>query len=135
VVVDTMVAGWLMSDAPPPRASGYEALIGRAGILLSFQTVMELRFGAFDANWSQLRVRRLERRLAAYSLVQPDDLMVTTCAILRAECRRNGHALAGKIHDGDRWIAATAMRLGCSLVSDDRIFLETPGLSLLTLAG
>ena len=31
-------------------------------------------------------------------------------------------------HDADRWVAATAIRLGISLVSNDRIFEGTPGL-------
>jgi predicted nucleic acid-binding protein len=37
---------------------------------------------------------------------------------------------AKREHDADRWIAATALRLGISLVSNDRIFEGTPGLVL-----
>lgn len=44
-----------------------------------------------------------------------------------------GHALAGKPHDGDRWIAATAIRLGAPLVSHDRVFVGAPGLELLSI--
>ena len=33
-------------------------------------------------------------------------------------------------HDADRWIAATALRLGVPLVSNDQIFKNVPGLVL-----
>ena len=45
-----------------------------------------------------------------------------------------GHALGQRDHDADRWIAATALRLGIPLVSNDRIFQETPGLVLEAVA-
>ncbi len=38
------------------------------------------------------------------------------------------------LHDGDRWVAATAIRLGVPLVSHDRLFTEAPGLQLITAA-
>jgi len=45
------------------------------------------------------------------------------CAELRARCELGGHALGNKIHEADRWIAATALRLGIPLVSDDGIYV------------
>jgi predicted nucleic acid-binding protein len=64
--------------------------------------------------------------------VQPDDQMITTWAQLRADCQRVGHALGDKVHDGDRWIAATALRLHCPLVTHDGVFNQTPGLQIIT---
>ena len=121
VVVDTMVISWLLDDRPNRLANQYRALIGDAPVVLAFQTVMELRFGAVRAGWGELRNRRLERRVAELNVVQPDDEMITVCAELRADCRRIGHPLGNKIHDGDRWIAATAIRLRVPLVSHDRV--------------
>src|SRR5271165_776620 len=117
VVVDTMVVSWLFDDRPNPVADRYRALIGPAPVILAFHTVMELRFGAIRAEWGELRRRRLERRIAGLSIVQPDDEMITMCAELRSDCHRTGHALGNKIHDGDRWIAAAAIRLRLPLVS------------------
>ena len=62
------------------------------------------------------------------------DEMISRCAALRLTCRQVGHPLADKVHDGDRWIAATGPRLRLPVASHDRIFSGVPGLSLLTRA-
>ncbi|HEX9547107.1 MAG TPA: PIN domain-containing protein [Acidimicrobiales bacterium] len=132
VVVDTMVISWLFADQPHPLAARYRELIAGRPVLLAFQTVMELRYGARRAGWGDLRRRRLERDIAQVAVVQADDELATVCADLRHRCQQIGHALADKIHDGDRWVAAAAIRLGIPLVSHDGVFDRTPGLELLT---
>jgi predicted nucleic acid-binding protein len=134
VVLDTMVISWLLDDRPNALADRYRVLIGTRPVLLSFQTVMELRFGALRARWGELRQRRLERRIAELTVVQPDDEMITACAKLRHRCEEVGHALGNKLHDGDRWVAATAIRLGVPLASHDGVFRSAPGLELITAA-
>jgi tRNA(fMet)-specific endonuclease VapC len=134
-VVDTMVISWLFDDRPNPLAERYRLLIGGRAVLLAFQTVMELRYGALRAGWGELRRRRLERRIAELTVVQPDDKMITACADLRSRCKQIGHALGDKLHDCDRWIAAGAMRLGVPLVSHDGLFEGAPGLELITATG
>jgi tRNA(fMet)-specific endonuclease VapC len=134
VVVDTMVISWLFDQRANPVADRYRALIGVRPVLLAFQTVMELRYGALRAGWGELRRRRLERRLAELAVVQPDDEMIRLCAELRQGCRKIGHPLGSKIHDGDRWIATAAIRLGLPLVSHDGVFKAAPRLELLTAA-
>ena len=134
VVVDTMVISWLLDDRPEDLAGQYRDLIGTARMLLAFQTLMELRYGALRAGWGELRRRRLERQIAQLTVVQPDDATITACAELRQRCRQAGHGLADKTHDGDRWIAATAIRLGLPLVSDDGVFVDAPGLELQRVA-
>lgn len=134
VVVDTMVISWLFDHRTNALADQYRELIGDAPVLLAFHTVMELRFGAMRAEWGELRSRRLERRIAELTVVQPDDGMITACAELRAACQRIGLALGDKVHDGDRWIAATAIRLRVPLVSHDGVFKDVPVLQLITAA-
>jgi predicted nucleic acid-binding protein len=51
---------------------------------------------------------------------------------LRQSCRQIGHPLSSKIHDGDRWIIAAAIRRGLPLVSHDGVFKSAPRLVLLT---
>jgi tRNA(fMet)-specific endonuclease VapC len=132
VVVDTMVISWLLDERPNRLSDRYRELIGAAPVLLAFQTVMELRFGALRAGWGEFRRRRLEQRIAELSVVQPDDEMIMTCARPRASCQEIGHPLGSKLHDGDRWIAAAAVRLGCPIASHDSVFQGVPGLALIT---
>jgi predicted nucleic acid-binding protein len=61
--------------------------------------------------------------------------MIALGAELRFRCHQAGHALSDKLHDGDRWIAATALRLQIPLVSHDGVFGGTPGLELITATG
>jgi tRNA(fMet)-specific endonuclease VapC len=42
--------------------------------------------------------------------------------------------MAQREHNADRWIAATAIRLGIPLVSNDGIFHDAPGLELETIS-
>ena len=57
---------------------------------------------------------------------------MSLCAKFRFECERHGHPLGQKIHEADRWIAATAIVGDLDLVSDDKVFRMAPGLSLLS---
>lgn len=123
VVVDTMVVSSLINAARQPQiASDYSQLIEARPVVVSFATVTELRYGAMKAGWGDLRRRALERDLAQFVIVQPDDRLMTVCAELRATSEAAAHPLGQKIHEADRWIASTAIRLHVELISDDRIF-------------
>lgn len=84
-------------------------------------------------NGADLRRRRLERHIADLTVLQPDDEMIAICAELRADAQRIGHPIGAKVHDGDRWIASGALRLGVPLVSHDQVFHGVPTLELLNL--
>jgi len=73
---------------------------------------------------------KLESKIAVAAIVHSGPEFVFTYAQLRVDCQRIGHALSQRAHDADRWIAATAARLGIPLVSDDGIFRGVPGLQL-----
>lgn len=62
--------------------------------------------------------------------MQPDDELMQVCADLRARSEQVGCPLGQKIHEADRWIAATAMMLELELVSNDAVFRSVPGLRL-----
>jgi hypothetical protein len=102
--------------------------------VVSFATVTELRYGALRAGWGELRRRGLERELARFVTVQPDDQLMRICAQLRASRERAGHPLGHRIHEADRWIAATALRLDIDLASDEQAFRGVPGLRVRTVA-
>lgn len=133
VVIDTMAMSAIVNSSwnPDRAAECREAVAGRS-VVISFATVTELRYGATKADWGDLRRRTLENRIAEVTVVAPDDDMMTACATFRRACERNGHALGQKLHEADRWIAATALYLGLDLISNDRVFEQAPGLSLQT---
>lgn len=130
MVVDTMAVSALVNATRQPEpAAEYSALIAGRPIVISFATVTELRYGASKAGWGQLRKRALERDLERFVVVQPDDQLMSICADLRTYCEAAGHALGQKLHEADRWIAATALRLELELASDDAVFHDVPSLT------
>jgi len=131
VVVDTDVfsARLLPNSALALRFE--PLLVGRVEFV-SFQTVAEVRYGALLRGWGSARFRRMEAEIARTEIVHSGSELIRTYAVLRVACQRVGHALCQRDHDADRWIAATALRLGIPLVSNDGIFENTPGLTLET---
>ncbi|MGH9063003.1 MAG: PIN domain-containing protein [Acidimicrobiales bacterium] len=110
----------------------YLPMLASRPAVISFQTAAEVRHGAIKGGWGPARLRRLEVRLAEVDIAWPGPELVVGYAQLRADCERVGHALGQRIHDADRWIAATAIRLGLPLVAHDRVFRHVPGLILET---
>lgn len=130
VVMDTDVASWLLDPRPSPHAEEARRVIGDRSRVVSFVTVTELRYGALRANWGELRRRQLERSLADLDVIQTSEVLIDGCASLRAGLSRAGHALSQKIHEADRWVAATALALGLELVAGDGIFDNVAGLDV-----
>ena len=133
IVIDTDVYGaGLVPDST--LAVAYEPIIVGRPAFICFQTAAELMYGALRRNWGVSRMRNLQARIAAAETVHTGPELVLTQARLRVACERVGHALAQREHNADRWIAATAIRLGIPLVSNDGIFCDVPGLVLETKA-
>lgn len=130
-VIDTDVYGAQLVPGSA-LAARYEPLIVGRPAFISFQTAAELRYGALRRNWGEHRMRQLEARIAAAETVHSRPDLVGIYARLRVECERAGHALSQRVHDADRWVAATAIRLGIPLVSNDGVFRDAPGLVLQT---
>jgi predicted nucleic acid-binding protein len=133
VVVDTGVFGADLSESSKPLADLYSTLLDGRNILISFATVAELRYGALRAGWGAKRRNDLEDTIGTAKIVWPGHDLTHAYASLRAECLAVGHGLAEKSNEADRWIAATARFVGIPLVSHDGVFVNTPGLDLLTV--
>lgn len=74
----------------------------------------------------------MEAEVARIEVVHTGAELIRTYAEFHVACQRAGQALSQREHDTDRWIAATAIRLGLPLVSNDGIFEKAPGLRLET---
>lgn len=133
IVIDTDV---FSADLVPGSrlAEHYAPLLTGRLAFISFQTAAELRYGAIRRGWGQPRMLRMKAKIERVEVVHSGPELVAVYAQLRADCEAVGHALGQKAHTADRWIAATAIRLGIPLVSNDGIFRGAPGLQLETLA-
>jgi tRNA(fMet)-specific endonuclease VapC len=132
IVIDTdvfsadLVPGSRLAELYVPIITGRRALI-------SFQTAAEIRFGALRRGWRAARMLRLDAKIGQVEVVHTGPELIRVYARLHADCEAAGHALPQRDHNADRWIAATAIRLGLPLVSNDAIFRRVPGLSLETV--
>ena len=133
VVVDAGVFGADLSASSKPLADLYAEVLGGRNILISFVTVAELRYGALRAGWGAKRRSDLEAAIDGAKVVWPGHGLTHEYASLRAECFVAGHGLAEKSNEADRWIAATARFVGVPLVSHDGVFVDVPGVELLTV--
>jgi tRNA(fMet)-specific endonuclease VapC len=133
IVIDTDV---FSADLVPTSrlAERYAPIITGRPAFISFQTATELRYGAIRRGWGEARMLKLESKIRRAEVIHTGPELVAICAQMRADCAAIGHALAQREHNADRWIAATAIRLGIPLVSNDTIFKAVPGLTLESLA-
>ena len=134
VVVDTGVFSASLSRKRKSIAAIYEKHIAGREIVIAYQTVSEMRFGALVAGWGESRLAELERRIAFAQIAVIDDAMIWTHARLRFACREAGHALSQDAHASDLWIAAVAVHLDIPLVTHDHVFRHAPGLEVISEA-
>ena len=90
------------------------------------------RFGAHIAGGGARRLHRLDHELHRAKVVWPSHHLVDHYVELRSWCVKNGHGLGHKDHEADRWVAATAIRLGVPVVAHDAIFSGTKDLRLIS---
>ena len=90
----------------------YEPIIVGRRAFICFQTAAELRYGALRRGWGEVRMPKLEARINEAEIVHSGPELVLAYARLRVDCERIGHAPHQRDHDADRWVAATALRLG-----------------------
>jgi tRNA(fMet)-specific endonuclease VapC len=131
VVVDTDAYNWYLDPRQTAKPEAARRLIAQRTIVASFTTVSEVRYGALRARWGGLRLRRLLRSLSDLDVMHSDQHLVARCAELRAWATRAGHPIAQKVHEADRWIAATALTLDLELVDGDGIFEGIDGIDVL----
>ena len=127
VIVDTSVVSILYNRIDNDVFQFYEQSLAGYELQVSFQTLEEIRFGAYLRNWGKRRICEMQEHLSQFDVVWPDSDVVDACARLRSQTRRAGRELS----QADAWIAATAATLECPLASDDRDFDDIPEISLI----
>lgn len=117
VVLDTSVVSILLRPQDPTY-SYYQKKIEGCQTLISFQTLQESWYGAYNANWGDKRRAGLGKHISRFDAVWPSNELVDISADLRSKTRKIGREL--KV--ADAWIACTAIMLHCPLVAHDRDF-------------
>ena len=107
-------------------AERYAPVITGRLAFISFQTAAELRYGAIRRGWGKPRMLRMEATIERVEVVHSGPELGAVYAPLRAGCVAAGHELGQREHAADRWIAATAIRLGIPLVSNDGVSCGAP---------
>lgn len=129
VIVDTDVVSFLLKD--DTRAQIYRQHLQGKTLALSFMTVAELYQWAYSRNWGEHRLTWLEEKLRAFVIVPYDSELCRRWAMVGVERQRRGRPISVQ----DAWIAATALRHGCPLVThnaDD--FADITGLEVVSAA-
>jgi len=129
VVVDTDVVSFLFKG--DTRAEAYHRHLQGKTLAISFMTVAELYQWAYIRNWGEQRLARLEERLHSYVIVPYDHGLCKQWARICVERQRLGKPISAQ----DAWVAATALRHGCPVVTHNRDdFAEISGLAVISEA-
>lgn len=127
VVIDTNVLSYIFKG--DTRGPAYARLIAPYRGLISFQTLAELNKWALKHRWGARRTQQLFDFLSPFGIIHSSASLAARWAAVRVGALRAGRP----IDPADAWIAATALAVGCPLVTHNAAdFAGVPGLSVLT---
>jgi tRNA(fMet)-specific endonuclease VapC len=127
LIVDTDVASFLLKG--DTRAQLYRPYLQDKTLALSFMTIAELYQWAYARGWGNRKVTQLEEQLRRYVVVPFDNELCMQWAKIRVQRQQLGRPISVQ----DAWIAATALRHNCALVThngDD--FSDIAGLEVIS---
>jgi predicted nucleic acid-binding protein len=116
-----------------PEVAKLEHHLRQVRPAVTFPTVAEVHYGAQHREWSEQRIRDLDRYLGNFQVLPFAAELPRLWAQLRAYATRAGHPLAHRSLSNDLWIAACAIHYDAPLLTGNtRHFLDVPGLVVLT---
>jgi tRNA(fMet)-specific endonuclease VapC len=128
-IVDTDVWSFIFRD--DTRAEAYRDLLDGKRIGVSAQTVGELLRGARANHWSSRRIDGMMNALRRFRIVS----LTGDTAVIWADVRVKRDRIGQPITAQDAWIAATALREKCALVTHNaRHFGEIDHLQVISLS-
>lgn len=125
-LLDTNICIYIAKQRPPSVAKRFARLsVGDVGMTLT--TFGELRFGAEKSSQRDAALETITRLTEMIPVVLPDEGVAESYGSLRAHLERAGTPIG----NNDLWIAAHALALGVTLVSNNtREFERAPKLKL-----
>ena len=122
-LLDTNVVSYFL-DNRPPAVRLHMNLVGLDATAISVITEAELRYGLANKPGAVSQCTAVERFLDNAAILAWDSAAARTYGMLRAEEKRKGRPLATE----DLMIAAHALSLGLTLVTNDAVFSFVDGL-------
>ncbi len=127
-VLDTNIVSYLLKNHT--LAAAYRPHLEGHTLAVSFMTVAELFEGASRARWGKRRRAVLESALHSYLVIPSSPELCRRWGEVRYERRRQ------PISGEDAWIAATALVLGCPLITHNAAdFQGVAGLTVISESG
>ncbi|MDQ3548501.1 MAG: PIN domain-containing protein [Chloroflexota bacterium] len=112
-VVDTDIVSYLFRE--DSRVEPYRSYLTGSSLAVSFMTKAELDRWALARQWGDARRRLLDGHIDQFATIRVDrDL----CRIW-ARAMEQGRTSGRPIQVGDAWVAATAIRLGVPLITNN----------------
>ena len=118
-VLDTNIVSFTLREAP--EALLYKEHLNQSRVILCFQTVAELRYGAVWSMWGNKKRLELENFFKRQTIVSYSSDLADCWALVMNEARLAGR----RLESGDAWIAATALLLNIPLLTHDKDFDKT----------
>lgn len=129
VIIDTDVVSFLLKS--DTRAELYRTHLQGKTLALSFMTVAELYQWAYIRRWGKRKLIRLEEQLRRYVIIPYDNELCKQWAKVCVERQRLGKPISVQ----DAWIAATALRHRCPLITHNRDdYADIAGLTVISEA-
>ncbi|HEX5940051.1 MAG TPA: PIN domain-containing protein [Dehalococcoidia bacterium] len=126
VVVDTNVVVYLILGRG--LAQEYSRILRDRDVLVSFQTLAELRLIALRRTWGPRLLATMDEVVGQAGIIQPTLELVEEWAQLMYRQMQRG----SRIESADAWVAASALLHGCPVLTNDRKdFERIQGLRLL----
>jgi tRNA(fMet)-specific endonuclease VapC len=125
-LLDTNICIYIAKQRPPSVAARF-AKLASGSVGMSLITFGELRYGAEKSKQRGEALDALRRLSELIPVMTPDDTVGERYGALRAQLERAGTPIG----NNDLWIAAHALDLGVTLVSNNtREFERVPKLKL-----
>ena len=125
-LLDTNICLYIAKQRPPSVAARF-AKLASGSVGMSLITFGELRYGAEKSKQRVEALDALHRLSELIPVMTPDDTVGERYGALRAQLERAGTPIG----NNDLWIAAHALDLGVTLVSNNtREFERVPKLKL-----
>jgi predicted nucleic acid-binding protein len=127
IIIDTDAFSHLFKRTE--EAYRFRPYVERVKTFLSFATIGELYFGAFNAGWGDNRKAALAKEISDYIIIPSNYKISILYGKVRSQCESEGHPF----DNPDYWIAASALHHDCPLLTNNwKHFRYVKGLKLIS---